>query len=152
VVSLREDVEAEHPDFDIRARNTEGATEGPMKYLLLIYHNPGTRQIWEALSDDQRAEGLGAYRALNEELAGTGELIVTEALADPPLAKRVTVRDGQTVTSDGPFAEAKEQLAGFYLVDCEDMDRAVAIAARIPEAPVAQIEVRPIMTYSALEM
>lgn len=123
-----------------------------MKYLLLIYHNPGTRQIWETMSDEQRAEGLAAYRALNEELAASGELIVTEALADPPLAKRVTVRDGQTLTSDGPFAEAKEQLAGFYLLECEDIERAVAIAARIPEAPVAQIEVRPVMTYSGLEM
>ena len=123
-----------------------------MKYLLLIYHNPGTRQIWETMSDEQRAEGPAAYRALNEELAASGELIVTEALADPPLAKRVTVRDGQTLTSDGPFAEAKEQLAGFYLLECEDIERAVAIAARIPEAPVAQIEVWPVMTYSGLEM
>jgi hypothetical protein len=123
-----------------------------MKYLILIYHNPGTRQIWESLTDEQRAEGLAAYRALNDELAARGELIATEALADPSLAKRVTVRDGQTVTSDGPFAETKEQLAGFFLVDCEDIDRAVAIAAQIPEAPVAQIEVRPIMTYSGLEM
>lgn len=123
-----------------------------MKYLLLIYHNPGTRQIWEAFSDAQRAQGLAAYAALNEELAGSGELIVAEALADPQHGKRVTVRDGQAVTSDGPFAEVKEQLAGFYLLDCESMDRAVAIAARIPEAPVAQIEVRPIMTYTGLEM
>jgi hypothetical protein len=123
-----------------------------MKYLLLIYHNPGTRQVWESLTDAQRAEGLAAYAALNEELTASGELIVTEALADPPLARRVTVRDGQTVVSDGPFAEAKEQLAGFFLLECVDMDRAVAIAARIPEAPVAQIEVRPIMTYSGLEM
>lgn len=103
-----------------------------MKYLLLIYHNPGTRQIWEQLSDDQRAEGLAAYRALNNELAATGELIVTEALADPPLAKRVTVRDGETMTSDGPFAEAKEQLAGYYVVDCESIERATEIAARDP--------------------
>jgi hypothetical protein len=123
-----------------------------MKYLILIYHNPGTRQIWESLTDEQQAEGLAAYRTLNDELAARGELIVTEALADPSLAKRVTVRDGQTVTSDGPFAETKEQLAGFFLVDCEDIDRAVAIAAQIPEAPAAQIEVRPIMTYSGLEM
>lgn len=123
-----------------------------MKYLLLIYHNPGTREVWEAMSESQRAEGLAAYAALNEELAASGELIVAEALAEPPLAKRVTVRDGQTMTSDGPFAEAKEQLAGFYLLECENMDRAVEIAARLPEAPVAQIEVRPIMTYAGLEM
>ena len=123
-----------------------------MKYLLLIYHNPGTRQIWDTLSEAQQAEGLAAYAALNEELAASGELIATEALAEPTLARRVTVREGQTMTSDGPFAEVKEHLAGFYLVDCESMERAVEIAARIPEAPVAQIEVRPVMTYSGLEM
>ena len=123
-----------------------------MKYLLLIYHNPGTRQIWEAFTEAQQAEGLAAYAALNEELAASGELIVAEALAEPQLAKRVSVQDGQTLASDGPFAEAKEQLAGIYLVECESMDRAVEIAGRIPEAEVAQIEVRPIMTYSGLEM
>ena len=123
-----------------------------MKYLLLIYHNPGTRKIWDAFSEGEQAEGLAAYAALNEELEGSGELIVAEALADPPLAKRVTVRDGQTMTSDGPFAEAKELLAGTYLVDCESIDRAVEIAARIPEASVAEIEVRPVMTYSGLDI
>jgi hypothetical protein len=123
-----------------------------MKYLLLIYHNPGTRQIWETLTEDQRTEGLAAYAALSDELLASGELVATEALADASLGTGVTVRDGRTVTSDGPFAEAKEQLAGFFLVDCESLDRAIEIAARIPEAPVAQIEVRPILTYSRLEM
>jgi hypothetical protein len=123
-----------------------------MKYLLLIYHNPGTRQIWDSLTDEQRAEGLAAYATLNEELAASGELIVAEALADPPMAKRVTVRDGETMTSDGPFAEAKEQLAGFYLVECESMDRALAIAARVPEADLGLVEVRPVMDLSGVEM
>ena len=123
-----------------------------MKYLMLIYHNPGARQVWEAFTEAQRAEGLAAYAALNEELAASGELIVTEALADPALGKRVTVRDGQAVTSDGPFAEVKEHLAGFYLVECESMERAVEIAARIPRRAVGQVEVRPILTYSGLEM
>jgi len=125
-----------------------------MKYLLMIYHNPGTRQIWEALSEDQRSEGLAVYAALNEELAESGELIVAEALAEQVQAKRVTVRDGQTLTSDGPFAEVKEQLAGIYLVESDSMERAVAIAARVPEADVAigHVEVRPVMTYSGLEM
>lgn len=62
------------------------------------------------------------------------------------------MRDGRLVASDGPFAEVKEELAGFHLVECESMDRAVAIAARIPEAAAAEIEVRPIMTYTGLEM
>ena len=105
-----------------------------MKYLILIYSNPASREIWEGFSDEQRAEGFRYYGAITEELAASGELIVTEALADPSLTRRVTVRDGQTVTSDGPFAEAKELLAGFYLLECDSMERAVEVAARLPEA------------------
>jgi hypothetical protein len=126
--------------------------EEPMKYLILIYHNPNAREIWEGFSDEQRAADLGAYAALNEELTVSGEMIVAEALADPSDAKTVTVRDGQTMASDGPFAETKEHLAGFYLVEAESIERAIEIAARIPEAPVATLEVRPILTYSGLEM
>ena len=83
-----------------------------MKYLLLIYVNPASRKAWEALPDDQRAEGFRAHAALNEELAASGELIVSEALADESLAKRVSAREGRRIASDGPFAEAKEFLAG----------------------------------------
>jgi hypothetical protein len=123
-----------------------------MKYLLLIYHNPGARQLWQSFSESEQAAGLAAYAALNEELAASGELIVTEALADEPLAKRVTVREGETLTSDGPFAETKEQLAGFYLVECDSVERAMEIAARIPEIEAGHVEVRPVMTYAGLEM
>jgi hypothetical protein len=123
-----------------------------MKYLILIYHNPESRQLWESFSDAERTEGLAAYAALNEQLAASGELVVTEALADPSLTKQVAVRDGQTIATDGPFAEVKEQLAGFYLVDCESIDRAIEIGAGIPEASLALIEVRPTMTYEGLEM
>ena len=123
-----------------------------MKYLLLIYLNRESREVWMALPESQRSEGLGAHAALNEELAASGELIVTEALADTSLAKRVSVREGRTITSDGPFAEAKEILAGFYLVECESIDRAVELAARMPEAPIGEIEVRPIMDLKGLEM
>ena len=125
-----------------------------MKYLLLIYHNPGSRQVWDSFSDAQRAEGLQAYAALNEDLAASGELIVAEALAESSEATRLSVQDGQAMTSDGPFAEVKEQLAGFYFVECESQERAVEIAARIPEVAggAALVEVRPILTYSGLEM
>ena len=122
-----------------------------MKYLILIYQNPQARDLWEGFSEEERAEGLGAYAALSEELRASGELIATEALADASLAKTVRVRDGQAVTTDGPFAEVKELLAGFYLVDSESIERAVEIAASIPEAEVAQIEVRPVMTYGELD-
>jgi hypothetical protein len=123
-----------------------------VKYLILIYSNPASREIWEGFSDEQRAEGFRYYGAITEELAASGELIVTEALADPSLTRRVTVRDGQTVTSDGPFAEAKELLAGFYLLECDSMERAVEVAARLPEAELGLIEVRPVLTLGGLEI
>jgi hypothetical protein len=126
--------------------------EAPVKYLILIYSNPASREIWAGFSDDQRAEGYRYYAALTEELAASGELIVSEALADPSLATRVSVRDGQTLTSDGPFAEAKELLAGFFLLECESVERAVEIAARVPEAELGLVEVRPILKLGGLEM
>jgi hypothetical protein len=123
-----------------------------MKYLLLIYLNPGSREIWNELPAAQRAEGMQAHAALNEDLAASGELILTEALADESLAKRVSVREGRTVTSDGPFAEAKEFLAGIYLIESDSLERAIEIAAQMPEAPVGEIEVRPVMELGGLEM
>jgi hypothetical protein len=125
---------------------------GPVKYVILIYSNPESREIWANIPAEQRRTGLEAYEALNTELEASGELIVTEALADPSLTKRVTVREGQTMTSDGPFAEAKELLAGFFLVECESTERAVEIAARVPEAELGLVEMRPVMDLSGFEM
>jgi hypothetical protein len=123
-----------------------------VKYLILIYSNPASREIWEGFSEDEQAAGFRYYEALADELAASGELIVTEALADPSLTRRVTVREGQTLTSDGPFAEAKELLAGFFLVDCESADRAVEVAARMPEAELGLVEVRPVLDLGGMEM
>jgi hypothetical protein len=123
-----------------------------VKYLVLIYSNPASRAIWDGFSDEQRAEGFRYYAALTEELASSGELIVSEALADASLTRRVSVGDGQTLTSDGPFAEAKELLAGFFLLDCASEERAVEIAARVPEAELGLVEVRPILQLGGLEM
>jgi hypothetical protein len=117
-----------------------------VKYVILIWSNPISRKLWESFSDDERAEGFQAYAALDQELAASGELIVSEALADPSATTRVSVKDGRTITTDGPFAEAKELLAGFYLVDCESLERAVAIAARVPGlAELGLVEVRPVV-------
>jgi hypothetical protein len=116
-----------------------------VKYLILIYSNPASRKAWESFSDAQRAEGLKAYAALNEDLAASGELIVSEALADPSTARHVSVREGRMIKRDGPFAEAKEELAGFFLVECESLDRAVEHAARVPEAEPGLVEVRPVL-------
>jgi hypothetical protein len=123
-----------------------------MKYLILISTNPQSQAMWESFSDAERAEGYAAYAALAEDLASTGELVVTEALADSSQGKRVAVRDGRVIASDGPFAEVKEHLAGFFLVECDSMERAVEIAARIPEAAHMEIEVRPVLNLAGPEL
>jgi hypothetical protein len=119
-----------------------------VKYLIMIYTNTEARRAWQAYSDADKKAGLDLYAALNADLVKSGEMIVSESLADPAEGKRVVVRDGQLSTTDGPFAEVKEHLAGFYLVDCDSMDRAIEHAARIPEAAAAGfVEVRPVLTY-----
>jgi hypothetical protein len=116
-----------------------------VKYVILIWSNPTSRKLWESFSDDERADGYRYYAGIDEDLAASGELIVSAALADPSATTRVSVREGRTITTDGPFAEAKELLAGFYLVDCEHLERAVEIAARLPEAELGLVEVRPVV-------
>ena len=123
-----------------------------MKYMILIHSNPTTRELWESFPAEEKSEGFAAYAALYAELVASGELVVSEALSDPSLAKTVHITDGTTITTDGPFAEAKELLAGFFLVDCESEARAVEIASRIPEAPFGVVQVRAIMDLSAVEM
>jgi hypothetical protein len=123
-----------------------------MKYLILIYSNPTSRKIWEGMPADRRGEGLAMYTALMEDLIASGELIVSHALADPSRSRRVSVQEGRTLTTDGPFAEAKELLAGFVLVECESIERAIEHAARVPEAALGLVEVRPVMDLSGFEM
>jgi hypothetical protein len=116
-----------------------------MKYMILIQSNPQFLERWKALPEEQRERFGRDHLALTAELADAGELVASEGLADPALARRVTVAGGQTIISDGPFAEAKEHLAGFYLVDCETEERALAIAARVPDAVWGLVEVRPVL-------
>ena len=123
-----------------------------MKYLILIYSNPRSRAVWEELTEEQRLEFRRGHTALTEALAASGELVVSEGLVGPQMAKRVEVRDGRTITSDGPFAEVKEHLAGFYLVECDSMERAVELAAEAPDAAYNYVEVRPVFDRSGLEL
>lgn len=123
-----------------------------MKYLILIYSNPRSRAVWEEMTDAQRMDfGRGHY-ALADELADSGVLVASEGLPDPSHGARVSVRDGRTIASDGPFAEVKEYLAGFYLVDCDSLDEAVALAARVPDALTGEVEVRPVYDRRVLEL
>jgi hypothetical protein len=115
-----------------------------MKYVVLIYSNARSRELWQQFSETERGEGLAYYAKLTEELAASGELVVSHALADPSTATRVAVTEGSVLTTDGPFAEAKEHLAGFYLLDVPGEERALEIAARIPEAALGLVEVRAV--------
>ena len=124
-----------------------------MKFMLLIWSNPAnwdalTRAEQEALEGDASAE----HTALDAALIGSGELVISAALADPVTTRTVRVRDGVLASTDGPYAEAKEHLVGYYLVDCEDLDRATAIAAQIPDARWERVEIRPAMDVAGLEM
>jgi len=123
-----------------------------VKYLILIHSNPKSLALWETLDDEQRHAFGKGHMALTESLAESGELIVSEGLVDPALGKMVSVRDGETVTSDGPFAEVKEHLAGFYLVDVDSYERAVEIAALAPDASYGAVEVRPVLDMSTYDL
>ena len=112
-----------------------------MQYLLLIYHN---ETQWENLSPPQHASIYQEYRDLIQSLAAAGKYIAGDELKPTTTATTVRVRDGRQTITDGPFAETKEQLAGYFLVNGSDLDEAIAIAAQIPSARDGSIEIRPV--------
>ncbi|HWZ89546.1 MAG TPA: YciI family protein [Polyangiaceae bacterium] len=111
-----------------------------MKYLLLIYEN---EKRWEKGYDPQE---MAEYGAFGQEFAAV--IQGGNALKPTSTATTVRVREGKRLTTDGPFAETKEQLSGFYLVDAKSLDDAIGIAGKIPGARYGSIEVRPIMTFA----
>ena len=123
-----------------------------MKYLIMVLSNPESAAALRSLSEQEGREFGRRHRALSEALADSGELVVSEGLDDQANAVRVRLRDGETMTTDGPFAEVKEQLAGFYLVECESLERAIALAARVPDAAFTDVEVRPVLDLRGMEM
>ena len=122
-----------------------------MKYLILIQSNPRSLAVWEKMSDDERTAFGRGHLTLSEEMAEAGVRVASEGLADPSLARWVSVREGETIVSDGPFAEVKEHLAGFYLIDVPTLDEAVAWAAKVPDAANTEVEVRPVLDMSGWE-
>ncbi|WP_352231581.1 YciI family protein [Actinokineospora sp. NBRC 105648] len=120
--------------------------------MILIHSNPAFVAEWAELTEDQRRALGRGHAAFHEEVAASGELVVAEGLADPATARHVAVRDGRTLVTDGPFAETKEHLAGFYLLECTDIDRAVELAARVPDAEFGHVEVRPVLDLGGLEL
>ena len=112
-----------------------------MQYALLIYSG---EDAWAALSEEERNDLHAEYDAFTQELQSAGAMVGGERLEAVQAATTVRVRGGETLTTDGPFAETKEQLGGFYLIDVESLDEALEWAAKIPSARHGAIEVRPI--------
>ena len=113
-----------------------------MKYMLLIYQD---EKVWASQSKDEQEKVFGEYMAYTEELKKLGKLVAGDALEPTATATTVRVRSGKSVHKDGPFAETKEQLGGYYIIEAKDLDDALAWAAKIPDARSGSIEVRPVM-------
>ena len=113
-----------------------------MRYALLIY---ASEQDWASQSEEESQAQFQEYMAFTKDIIDRGLMKGGEALQGTATATTVRVRDGETLTTDGPFAETKEQLGGFYVVEAKDLDEAIKIAARIPDVRGGSIEVRPVM-------
>ena len=131
-----------------------------MKYLVLIYSN---RQNWghpvfartaefAAMPQADQDEMHAQLEVLLNEIRATGEFIDGQALADPVLTRTIQSRAGVPAVTDGPYIEAKELLAGYFVIDCESPERATEIASRFPDTRFGAVELRPIMNLSGLEM
>ena len=115
-----------------------------MKYLCLIYEN---EQEWASLSEDQGNAIMHEYNAFTDTYRKSGHVLAGDALQPTQTATTVRVRNGKLSTTDGPFAETREQLGGYYLIEAKDLNEAIQIAAKIPAARNGSIEVRPIMEF-----
>ena len=115
-----------------------------MKYLCLVYYD---EQTLDAMPRDEFAVFSGEHVALDEELIKNGHSIAAEALQPVQTAVTVRMRNGKLSTTDGPFAETKEQLGGFYLIEARDLNDAIQVASRIPSARIGSVEVRPIREF-----
>jgi hypothetical protein len=121
-----------------------------VQYMLLIYTDPKAFENW---TPDDNKSLLDEYWAFDRMVRESGEHVSGEALQPPDVTTAVRVRNGETLTTDGPFVETKEILGGYYLVDCKDLDRAIELASQIPDAVrgTGVIEVRPLMMFDPPE-
>jgi hypothetical protein len=117
-----------------------------MKYMLLIYHD---EQTWDQRTEAERQQIYDEYRQLIQELTSRGQYLAGDQLQPTTTATGVRERQGKQIVTDGPFAETREQLAGYFLIDAKDLDEAISIAGRIPSARTGTIEVRPVMEATA---
>jgi hypothetical protein len=119
--------------------------EGAMKYLCLIYEN---ERHLETITAAEGEAIMNEYFTFTDDIQKNGKYVAGEALQPTTTATTVRVRNGKVSTTDGPFAETKEQLGGFYLIEAKDLNDAIQVASRIPSARFGAVEVRPIMDFS----
>ncbi len=116
-----------------------------MRYILLIHDDDAE---WDAMSGEARAAIGAEFEAFNDELRAAGALVVGNELQPASTATVVSVRDDETFVTDGPFAETKEVLGGYYLVDADTLEEAIAWAAKVPSARFGHVEVRPVALHA----
>ncbi|HEU4559609.1 MAG TPA: YciI family protein [Longimicrobium sp.] len=116
-----------------------------MKYLCLIYDD---ENAWATLPQDESDAIMGEYFAFTNGIQESGQYVAGEALQPTSTATTLRIRNGKLSTTDGPFAETKEQLGGFYLIEARDLNEAIQVAAKIPSARFGSIEVRPVVDFS----
>ena len=116
-----------------------------MKYLLMIYSDE-TADVKRPAAEQERE--MQAYFAFTEEVRKAGAFVAGDALHPTGTATTVRIRGGKLTTTDGPFAETKEQLGGYYLLECKNLDEAIQWAAKIPHASIGSIEIRPVVDFS----
>jgi len=115
-----------------------------MKYMLLVYYDE------QALSETEREQCYGESAQLAQELHSNGQYLAANPLHPTAMATSVRVRNGKRLVTDGPFAETREQLGGYFLVDAKDLDEAIGVAARIPMALKGTVEIRPVVEIPGL--
>jgi hypothetical protein len=117
-----------------------------MQYLCLIYDDEST---WENLPEDERNTVYAEYGTFTQSIRDSGHYVSADQLQPISTATTVRIRNGETLVTDGPFAETKEQLGGYYLIEAKDVDEALKIAERIPSARYGSIEVRPVVVWDS---
>jgi hypothetical protein len=131
--------------IEIQGQNGQGVVK-QMKYMLLIYHD---EQAWDSIGERERQQIYGEYRQLREQITTSGHYLDGSQLHSIRSARSIRVRDDKPLVTEGPFAETREQLGGYFLIDARDIEKATAIASRIPSARMGTIEVRPLVETGA---
>jgi hypothetical protein len=118
-----------------------------MKFMLLLWGDEGQ---WADMSEEESAAEMGRWEAYSNELIAAGAMVSGEGLQPSATSRTLRIENGERMVTDGPFAETKEQLGGFYVIECESLDQALEWAAKVPSAERGSTEVRPVIAYEEM--